>query len=114
MLRQHWRALVPLLIPALFAGRVSAQQALTWEQVRERFRANNPNLMASRIAIDESRANEVTAGLRPNPEFALVLDQFHIFNPSQFRPFDNAQWTPTVSQLFERHHKRQLRVEGAR
>ncbi|MGI8741324.1 MAG: TolC family protein [Bryobacteraceae bacterium] len=113
MLRQHWRALVPLLIPAAFAASARAQPALTWEQVRERFRVNNPNLMASRVSIEQARANEITAGLRPNPEFALVLDQFHIFNPNQFRPFDNAQWTPTVSQLFERRHKRQLRVQSA-
>lgn len=114
MLRQHWRALVPLLLSASIAGRGSAQQALTWEQVLERFRANNPNLMASRIAIDESRANELTAGLRPNPQFSVLLDQFHIFNPSQFRPFNNAQWTPAITQLVERRHKRQLRVESAR
>jgi cobalt-zinc-cadmium efflux system outer membrane protein len=114
MLRQHWRALVPLLFPAAFAGMASAQQALTWEQIRERFRVNNPNLMAGRVSIEETRAGEITAGLRPNPEFGVVLDQFHVFNPSQFRPFENAQWTPTVSQLFERRHKRQLRVESAR
>ncbi|MDQ6758424.1 MAG: TolC family protein [Acidobacteriota bacterium] len=114
MLRQHWRALVSLLLPGLFAGAACAQQALTWEQIRERFRVNNPNLVASRVSIEQSRAAEITAGLRPNPEFGVVLDQFHIFNPGQFRPFDNAQWTPSVSQLFERRHKRQLRVESAR
>ncbi len=114
MLRQHWRALVPLLLPATFAGMAYAQQALTWEQIRERFRVNNPNLMASRVSIEEAKANEITAGLRPNPEIGVVLDQFHVFNPDQFRPFDTAQWTPTISQLFERHHKRQLRVESAR
>ncbi|MDQ2947332.1 MAG: TolC family protein [Acidobacteriota bacterium] len=114
MLRQHWRALVPLLIPAMFAGMAYAQQALTWEQIRERFRVNNPNLMASRVSIEEAKANEITAGLRPNPELGIVLDQFHVFDLGQFRPFDTAQWTPTVSQLFERRHKRQLRVESAR
>lgn len=113
MRRRYWRALVLLLLPATFAACACAQQALTWEQVRERFRANNPNLMAGRVAIEQARANELTAGLRPNPEFAVVLDQFRVFNPSQFRPFENAQWTPTVSQLFERRHKRQLRVESA-
>ena len=114
MTRLNWRALVPFLSVAAAAVASAQPQPLTWEQVRERFRTNNPNLMASRIAIDESQANEITAGLRPNPEFAVVLDQFRLFNPSLLAPFGNAQWTPTVSQLFERRHKRQLRVASAR
>jgi outer membrane protein, heavy metal efflux system len=112
MQRRHWRALAPLLLVAGTTGRAAAQQALTWEQVRERFLSNNPNLGASRVNIEEVRANEISAGLRPNPEFSVVLDQFHIFNPP-VDPFNNSQWTPTVQQLFERRHKRQLRVASA-
>ena len=112
MQRRHWRALAPLLLVAGITGRAAAQQALTWEQVRERFLANNPNLSASRINIEEIRANEITAGLRPNPDLSVVLDQFHLFNPP-VDPFNNSQWTPTVQQLFERRHKRQLRVASA-
>jgi cobalt-zinc-cadmium efflux system outer membrane protein len=113
MLRQHWRALVPLLIPALFAGRASAQQALTWEQVRERFRTNNPNLMASRIAIDESKATEVTAGLRPNPDFSSTLDQIDPFTTDPYRPLGNVLPLVSGSYLHERRHKRELRRESA-
>jgi cobalt-zinc-cadmium efflux system outer membrane protein len=113
MLRQYWRALVPLLIPALIAGRASAQQALTWEQVRERFRANNPNLMASRIAIEESKASEITAGLRPNPFVTSTLDQIDPFTINPFRPFANTLPFVSGSYLHERHHKRELRRESA-
>ena len=112
MQRRQWRALALLLLVAGITGMASAQQALTWEQVRERFLSNNPNLSASRINIEEIRSGEITAGLRPNPEFSVVLDQFHIFNPP-VDPFNNSQWTPTVQQLFERRHKRQLRVASA-
>ena len=103
-------ALIPVVLPAI----AYAQQALTWEEIRARFRVNNPNLMASRVSIEQAKANEITAGLRPNPAFGVVLDQIHVFDPGQFTPFHNLQWTPTISQLFERRHKRQLRVESAR
>ena len=112
MQRRQWRALALLLLMAGITGMASAQQALTWEQVRERFLSNNPNLSASRINIEEIRSGEITAGLRPNPEFSVVLDQFHIFNPP-VDPFNNSQWTPAVQQLLERRHKRQLRVASA-
>jgi cobalt-zinc-cadmium efflux system outer membrane protein len=113
MRRRIWRALgLPLLI--LGGSSTSFAQALNWEQVHERFLANNPNVLASRIFIREAQANEITAGLRPNPQLSVVLDQFHVFNPNPLQPFNNAQWTPTISQLFERRHKRELRVDSAR
>lgn len=114
MQRHYWRALG---LPFLMLGASSSsfgQQALTWEQVHERFLANNPNVLASRIFIREAEANQVTAGLRPNPQLAVVLDQYRIFHPNPLVPFNNAQWTSTVSELFERRHKRELRVESAK
>jgi len=113
MRRRVWRALgLPLLI--LGGSSTSFAQALNWEQVRERFLANNPNVLAGRIFVREAQANEITAGLRPNPQLSVVLDQFHVFNPNPLQPFNNAQWTPVVSQLFERRRKRELRVDSAR
>lgn len=112
-MRRHWRTLVLLPLPLLLIPGAGAQTPLNWEQVRERFRANNPSLVANRLSVDETKANEVTAGLRPNPQFVVVADQFRIFNPNPLRPFSNAQWTPTISQLFERRHKRELRVQSA-
>ena len=114
MHRHEWRALgLPLLI--LGGSSFSfAQQALTWEQVHERFLAHNPSILASKIGIQETEANQVTAGLRPNPQFAAVLDEFHIFHPNPLQPFGNSQLTPTIAQLFERRHKRELRVDSAK
>ena len=115
MRRQKWRALVYLIFPSVFSGLCAAQsRPLTWNEVRERFRANNPNLLAAGTAVESTRANEVTAGLRPNPTFSLVADEFRIFHPNPLQPFQNTQITPVLSQLFERGHKRQLRVESAR
>jgi cobalt-zinc-cadmium efflux system outer membrane protein len=109
MARRIWRALAPLLIP----GILPAQTALDWEQVRERFLTNNPNLMAGSTAIQESRANEVTAGLRPNPQFSFLAEEFRPWD-SPFRPFHDTQITPLISQLWERRGKRGLRVASAR
>jgi cobalt-zinc-cadmium efflux system outer membrane protein len=87
---------------------------LTWQQVRERLLANNTNLIAARIAIQEAEATVVTAGLRPNPIFSVVEDQFHVFNPNPLQPFQNAQLTHQITQLIERRNKRHLRVASAR
>jgi cobalt-zinc-cadmium efflux system outer membrane protein len=112
MLRQFWRELTAFL---LVVSAAHAQSALTWEQVRERFRANNPNLAASRVAVDETKAQEITAYLRPNPDFTLSTDGTQL-TPYQgvWRPFAGTQFSPSLSYLHEREHKRELRRESAR
>ena len=115
MARQSWRGLACCIVPAALAGLCMAQPGpLNWDQVRERFRLNNPNLLAGETGIQESRAIEVTAGLRPNPQVSFVADEFRILHPNPLQPFQNSQITPAISQLFERRNKRQLRVESAR
>src|SRR5262245_38765532 len=52
-----------------------AQAALTWSDVRTRFQATNPSLQAGQIGIDESKAAEITANLRPNPNWSFAFDQ---------------------------------------
>jgi outer membrane protein, heavy metal efflux system len=101
-----------LLAAALSA---SAQQALTWEQVRLRFEQNNPKLLADKLSIDESRAQEITAFLRPNPTFTLSADGTQIsFNKGVWRPFAGTFESPSISYLHERRHKRELRLESAK
>ena len=90
------------------------QQALTWHEVRERFEATNPTLRAARIGIDESKAQEITAYLRPNPEVTTTLDQLDPFTPNPYRPLGNALPLVSASYLHEREHKRELRLESAR
>jgi outer membrane protein, heavy metal efflux system len=88
-----------------------AQQTLTWDEVRAKFEANNPTLRAGQIGIDESKANEITAYLRPNPQASLTLDQ--IGNTTQGSAFSGATLLTTVNYLHERRHKRELRLESA-
>lgn len=112
MRSRHWRPLTALLVPGIVFAQLPPQ-TLTWNEVRERFRLNNPSLLAGALNIEENRANEITAGLRPNPEIGFVADEFRLFNPNPLQPFQNAQITPTISQLFERRNKRQLRIASA-
>jgi len=90
-----------------------AQQALTWPQVRAKFEAANPTLRAAQIGIDESKAQEVTAYLRPNPDVTGTIDQLDPFTGNPYRPLGFAFPLVSASYLHERAHKRELRLESA-
>jgi len=90
-------------------------QPLTWQDLRDRFRAGNPTLLADALNVDESRAEEITAYLRPNPTFNLTADGTQIApNHGVWRPFSGTFESPGVSYLIERGHKRQLRLDSAK
>jgi cobalt-zinc-cadmium efflux system outer membrane protein len=90
-----------------------AQTALTWEQVKQRFISANPTLMAGQINIDESKAEEITAYLRPNPNFTISTDQIQpIPSGSPYRPFTYAFPSVVFDYLHERQHKRELRLQS--
>ncbi len=109
------RSICAVALAFAFAGPIAAQTGLTWDQVKQRFIAANPTLMAARINVDESKAEEVTAFLRPNPNFGFSIDQIEIF-PSPgtpFRPFGYFFPQFEFDYLHERQHKRELRLESA-
>jgi cobalt-zinc-cadmium efflux system outer membrane protein len=112
MFRLNGRTLAGFLA---IAAAADAQTPLSWEQIRERFRANNPTLKAARVSIDESQAQEVTAYLRPNPDVGLLADGTQLV-PQQgvWRPFQGTVLETTFSYLHERQHKRELRRDTAR
>lgn len=102
---------------ALFVGMGStalAQKVLTWRDVQVKFETANPTLRAGQIGVDESRAQEITAHLRPNPTLTLTGDQIDPFpgGPSH-GPFAFFLPLATVDYLHERQHKRELRLESA-
>ena len=107
------QVLLALLAAFLFAGGISAQTPLTWRQVREKFQAANPTLLAGQIGIDESKAEEITAYLRPNPDMTVGLDQLDPFTVNPYRPLGYAFPLLSFSYLHERQHKRELRLESA-
>jgi len=92
-----------------------AQTAWTWQQIKDKFEATNPTLKAARLSVDESRAAQITAYLRPNPDFSLTADGVQIArNQGVWRPFSGVVETPGLSYLHEREHKRELRRDSAR
>src|SRR6266849_7876496 len=103
---------IPLI--AGLAGTALCQQVLTWQQVKDRFEAANPSLQAGQIGIDESRAAEITARLRPNPNLGLTVDQINPFNGGPPHSAAGSLLTvAAVSYLHERQRKRELRLESA-
>jgi len=79
--------------------------------------ANSPAIKATRTQIQQSQAQEITAGLRPNPTLSFDSQFVPLFNPSQFSA-DTLntlqQFDLGVGYLFERGKKRQRRLDAAR
>jgi len=114
MQRLTWRLYAGLLCAACcLAQTADSQHALTWRETEEKFRTSNPTLLASKVAIDEARADEITAYLRPNPDLSVVADDLGVFQYSPFQPTANAILAGSVSYLHERQHKRELRLQDA-
>jgi cobalt-zinc-cadmium efflux system outer membrane protein len=108
------RARNAFLAAGLLPAAVFAQTAFTWQQIQDKFAAANPTLKAAQLNIDESRAAEITAYLRPNPDFALSADGTQISRANgQWRPFVGTQFGPSFSYLHERQNKRELRRDQA-
>jgi outer membrane protein, heavy metal efflux system len=124
-MQRPFSACLVVLLALAAAIRLGAQQAvppsgpphevLTWEQIKDRFELNNPTLLADKLNIDESKAQEVTAFLRPNPDLTLTADGTQIAPQNGvWRPFAGTFESPSISYLHERRHKRELRLESAR
>lgn len=108
------RLCLGLTLVALSACSSLAQKPLTWQEVRDRFEKANPTLQAGQIGIDESRAQEITANLRPNPYLTVLGDQIDPFSGGPpHGPFAYLLAAGSVNYLWERDHKRGLRLESA-
>jgi cobalt-zinc-cadmium efflux system outer membrane protein len=90
-----------------------AQQSLTWDQVKAKFEADNPTLRADQSNVDEMKAEEITAGLRPNPQFTMSADGTQLVPNKVWVPFKGTDLQPSISYLHERDHKRELRLQSA-
>ncbi len=90
-----------LAIAAVLANTLHGQPTvLNWDQIKTRFLTQNPSVLAGRLSIEEARANEITAGLRPNPQFNLSQDGFQLTPSSDTgRPLTGVVIIPGVSVL---------------
>ncbi len=115
MERHGWRFCLGLLFaaPGLLAQSVTSEHALSWQETQAEFKANNPALLAGEVTIDESRADEITAYLRPNPNINLGWDQITPFTTNPYRPLWQSYAFGSIDYLHERQHKRELRLLSA-
>jgi cobalt-zinc-cadmium efflux system outer membrane protein len=92
--------------------------SITIEQAIDFARRNNPSIQASRTLIQQNKAQEITANLRPNPVISWDLQYLPIFQPSLFGDAtyweDQTQYDAGIGYLFERGKKRQHRLQAAR
>ncbi len=111
-----------MAIVAMPAATLPAQNAFTWQQVKEKFELANPTLKAAQINVDESRDEEITAYLRPNPDLTFGFDQINPFSTqpppsggaSIYSPFAYTEPYGSINYLHERRHKRELRLAAAK
>jgi cobalt-zinc-cadmium efflux system outer membrane protein len=78
---------------------------------------HNHNLLAARTTIDQSKAEEITANLRPNPSIFSDWDYLPLFSPSNFTGaylHDSTEGDLGLSYLIERGKKRQHRLQAAK
>src|ERR1017187_3558516 len=107
------RLIPPVLAVICAALPGFAQTALTWEQVKAKFETANPTLRAGQLNISESKAQETTAYLKPNPNMTVSADQFEPFSGNPYRPFGSMLPYVAFDYLHERQHKRELRLDSA-
>jgi len=102
-------------VTASLATAQTQVQSYNWQQVRDKFEANNTTLLAGKLNVDELKAQEITAFLRPNPELSLSVDGTQIARSNgRWQPLAGTFETPGFTYLHERRHKRELRLESAK
>ena len=75
--------------------------------------AHNHQLIASRLNVDISKADEITANLKPNPVATSTNENFPVFTPRQLtldNLANNQNFIESLSYLFERGGKRKNRT----
>jgi outer membrane protein, heavy metal efflux system len=73
----------------------------------------NQTLRAQRLDVDESKADEITAGLKPNPTLDSTASSVPLFSPGQLTWANlkgNQSYAETLGYLFERGGKRNNRM----
>jgi cobalt-zinc-cadmium efflux system outer membrane protein len=111
---------IVVLVLLVTGSEARAQQSLTWDQVKLKFEAANPTLKADEINVQEMKAEETTAFLRPNPGIGLSSDGLQLAPHTtaglgtHWLPLTGNQLVPSINYLHERQHKRELRLETAK
>lgn len=75
--------------------------------------AYNQSLRAQRLNIDQNKAEEITAALKPNPTFTTLVDTIPLFSPQMIR-FNTQIYSESLAYTYERGGKREKRLSVAR
>jgi cobalt-zinc-cadmium efflux system outer membrane protein len=87
---------------------------LTWPEIVKKFEAQNPTLKADELNVQEMKAEEITADLRPNPQFTMSVDGTQVAPyQGEWQPLHGTIPSPIFSYLHERDGKRGLRLKSA-
>ncbi len=114
--RRVGAVLVWLAVPATAAAQTPAARLSMPDAVRLALEHNH-QLASQRLNVDVSKADEITAALKPNPVFTSVNENFPVFSPSQLtlnNVANNQNYVESLSYLFERGGKREKRTLVAR
>ncbi len=84
-------------------------KALSLDEALALAMRESPTLRAKEFERQATRANEITAALRPNPTASYLAEQFAISNSET----SSRQYTVTLGQTIELGGKRQRRIESA-
>ena len=118
-LRKSRCTLLASLALAVTSGSVFAQGPvkITLDDAIRLALQHNHALLAARTTIEQSKDEEITAYLRPNPELFGDWDYLPLFSPSSFNSGYFNQSTEAdlgLSYLIERGKKRQRRLQAAK
>ena len=108
------RAVLCILIHASAA--FAQMRTVTMEEAIDLAVQNSPGIQAARTQVDQSRAQEITARLRPNPVLQWDAQFLPFFTPSAFSVENldqTQQYDLGIGYLFERGQKRQRREQAA-
>lgn len=113
MIRIRFRSVgfpIALLSAAVYSAAQTAAP-LTMQQAVAMALQRNPNLIATRQNVAATKAEEITAGLRQNPDFTLSGADVSLPADNPASPYS---YSANVSRLFERGQKRRWRLDIAR
>jgi cobalt-zinc-cadmium efflux system outer membrane protein len=106
-----------LLWAGIAVGQSSGPVRVSLDEAIKLALQHNHTLLAARVTIQESQAEEITANLRPDPVLGADAQFLPLFQPTAANTtyFDqNAQFDIGLSYLFERGRKRQHRLQAAK
>lgn len=112
----HFALLLPFILVPVRGAAVEAGVRIGLDEATRLALAHNHALRASRAAVSQRKADEITADLRPNPQLNADAQFVPLFTPEMAtRDYlnDTLQFDAGLSYLFERGGKRQHRLKAA-